>query len=279
MNISEKTALVLGGTRGVGKAISIALAEQGANIITPHYDWPDDTKQCLATLKAICPRHLAVHADLRKPEDVKNLIQKIDEAFGSIDILINNIERGGMPIVHGAYTSEQWDLEFDTTLKAKRWVFTEALPLLKKSAEATVVNISSIAARVGRSGTAGLIFNDGYAAANRAISSLTEAWARMAAPTIRVNELMLGFFKERHAEGTRGWSLLSKDQQEEIKGHTLLGRTGELQEIVQTVLFLLQEATFMTGSTICLDGGYSLGHDHIPPIPKAQDNLNILLSK
>jgi 3-oxoacyl-[acyl-carrier protein] reductase len=278
MQIANKTALVLGGTRGIGKALSIALAEQRANIITPYYDWPDDTKNSIAILDKLCSKHLAVRADLRNPEDVKKLISKSQEAFGTIDILINNIERGGMPIVHGPYTPEQWALEFDTTLKAKWWVFNEALPLLKKSPEAAVVNISSIAGRVGRSGPAGLIFNDGYAAANRAISSLTETWSRMAAPTVRVNELMLGFFKERHAEGTRGWDLLSSPQQEEIKNRTLLKRTGELHEIVKTVFFLIKDATFMTGSCICLDGGYSLGHDSVPAIPTAQDNLGIFTS-
>jgi len=275
MQIAQKTALVLGGTRGIGKALSIALAEQGANLITPYYDWPDDTKQTIAVLDKLCSKHLPIRTDLRDPEAVKNLIRQSKETFGAIDILINNIERGGMPIIHGPYTPEQWALEFDTTVKAKWWVFNEALPLLKKSPEAAVVNISSIAGKVGRSGPAALIFNDGYAAANRAILSLTETLSRMAAPTIRVNELRLGFFKERHAEGTRGWDLLSKKQQEAIKDHTLLGRTGDLQEIIKTVFFLINDATFMTGSCICLDGGYSLGHDGAPVMPSAQDNLEI----
>lgn len=277
MQIADKTALVLGGTRGIGKSISMALAQQGANIITPYYDWPEDTQKAIAILDELAPQHLAVRTDLRNPDEVKSLLQQSQGTFGSIDILINNIERGGMPVVHGPYTPEQWNLECDTTLKAKWWVFNEALPLLKKSPEAVVINISSIAARVGRSGPAGLIFNDGYAAANRAVSSLTETWARLAAPSIRVNELMLGFIKERHAEGTRGWSLLSNDQQEAIKAHTLLGRTGDLQEVVKTVLFLIQEATYMTGATLCLDGGYCLGHDQVPTIPAAQDNLDITI--
>ena len=276
MNITHKTALILGGTRGVGKALSIALAKRGANVITPYYDWPEDTDQTLTTLGQLCEKHLAVRADLREPADVKDLIQKSKDTFGTIDILINNIERGGMPIVHGPYTPEQWAIELDTTLKAKWWVFNEALPLLKKSREAVVINISSIAAKIGRSGPAGLLFNDGYAAANRAISSMTETWARMAAPTIRVNELMLGFCKERHAEGTRGWDLLSIKQQDAITNHTLLKRTGDLHEIVKTVFFLIQDATFMTGSTLCMDGGYSLGHSDVPAMPQAQDNLEIL---
>ena len=117
--------------------------------------------------------------------------------FGKEDILINNIERGGWPVVHGPYTTDQWDLELTTTLKAKRWVFDAALPHLKASGDGLVINISSIAAVSGRSGPAGLLFNDGYAAANRGVGVLTETWARLGAPSIRVNELMLGLIEHR----------------------------------------------------------------------------------
>ena len=95
-------------------------------------------------------------------------------------------------MVHGSYVPQQWDLEMQTTLRAKRWVFDCALPHLKASGDAVVINFSSIAAIVGRSGPAGMIFNEGYAAANRGVSLLTETWARMGAPRVRVNEIMLG---------------------------------------------------------------------------------------
>ena len=185
------------------------------------------------------------------------------------------IERGGMPIVHGPYTPEQWDMEMDTTVKAKWWVFNEALPLLKKAESGVVINISSIAGEVGRAGPAGLIFNDAYSAANRAIASFTRNWARMAAPLIRVNELRLGFFESRHAEGTRGWALLTEFERQAIHDRTLLHRSGTLAEVVKAVLFLIDDATFMTGSTLCLDGGYTLGHDLVPTMPVGRNNLEV----
>jgi 3-oxoacyl-[acyl-carrier protein] reductase len=155
----------------------------------------------------------------------------------------------------------------DTTLKAKWLVFHHALPLLKSAGEGVAVTLSSIAGIVGRSGPAGLIFNDGYAAANRAVSSFTETWAREAAPTVRVNELMLGFFPTRHAEGTRGWQELSAQQQRAVCDHILLHRTGRLEEIVKAVLFLVKDATYMTGSVLRLDGGYVLGGTEATPMP------------
>ena len=115
-------------------------------------------------------------------------------------------------------------------------MFDTALPHLKASGDAVVINFSSIAGIVGRSGPARLIFNDGYAAANRGVSLLTETWARIGAPQVRVNEIMLGFFETRHAEKTRGWGLL--------------------------------DAPFMTGAVLRLDGGYVLGGKESGEMPK-----------
>ena len=267
MEITGKVALVLGGAKGIGKEIGFALARAGAQVILTYFDWPQETAGMKQELAGLAGNHMAVKADLRKPLEVEDLLRQVREKYGRLHILINNIERGGMPVVHGPYTSEQWDLEMETTLKAKRWVFHHALPLLKAAGEGVVVNVSSIAGIVGRSGPAGYIFNDGYAAANRAISSFTETWAREAAPEIRVNELMLGFFETRHAEKTRGWGLLTDEQKEAISAHALLKRTGRLDDIVKAVFFLIRDADFMTASVIRLDGGYVAGGEIIPPMP------------
>jgi 3-oxoacyl-[acyl-carrier protein] reductase len=270
MELNGKIALVLGAAKGIGKAIGFALAAEGANVIFTYHDWPEDAALLRRELEELDGDHLAVQVDLRHPHEVEKLINEIQQRYGTLHILINNIERGGMPIVHGSYdlpvNAKQWDLEMDTTLKAKWWVFHHALPLLKSAGEGVAVTLSSIAGIVGRSGPAGLIFNDGYAAANRAVSSFTETWAREAAPTVRVNELMLGLFPTRHAEGTRGWQELSDQQQQAVCDHTLLQRTGRLEEIVRTVLFLVKDATYMTGSVIRLDGGYVLGGSEATPM-------------
>lgn len=112
-----------------------------------------------------------------------------------------------------------------------------------------------------------MIFNDGYAAANRAISSFTETWAKEAAPTVRVNELMLGFFETRHAEGTKGWENLSDSEKESIYNHTLLQHTGSLDDAIKAVFFLIKDARFMTGSVLRLDGGYVLGGEQVSEMP------------
>ena len=275
MEIKGATALVLGATRGIGRAIALALAREGARLIVPYFDWPEDTRTTIDQLASLPGDHLTVRTDLRDPVQIKELFNLIKQQGGRLNILINNIERGGMPVVHGPYTPEQWDLEMNTTLKAKWWVFQEALPLLKSSGQGAAINISSIAGHIGRAGPAGLIFNDGYSAANRAVSLFTETWARQGAPEVRVNELRLGFIKTRHAEGTRGWELLKEKERRAILDRTLLKRSGDLEEVVKAVIFLIRDATFMTGRAICLDGGYTLGHDPTGPMPQGEDDLEI----
>ena len=271
MKLNGKTALVCGASRHLGRHIARDLAAQGAQLVLPYYDWPN----AISEIKEEFSSHLCLKADLRDEHDVTHLIQETEHHYGRLDLVINNIERGGMPIVHGAYTSGQWDLEMETTLKAKWLIFQKSLDLLRKQ-PSIVINISSIAGIIGRKGVAGLIFNDGYAAANRGISSFTETWAKQEAPTVRVNEIMLGFFDGRHGKSTRGWSLLSEKNRTQLIDETPLQRTGQPNDLIKAIHFLIHDAPFMTGSILRLDGGYSLGGEEIPPMPQGlQENLSI----
>lgn len=272
MELKGKVALVLGAVKGIGREVGLALAEQGVHLGLTRFDWPESAPEMEAAFAKTCEqtgtKHLIVDVDLKDTAAIPAMVDQVAQQFGRLDILINNIERGGWPVVHGAYTQDQWDLEQATTLRAKRWVFEAALPHLKTSGDGAVINFSSIAGIVGRSGAAAPVFNDGYAAANRGISLLTETWARMGAPSVRVNEIMLGFFDTRHAENTRGWGLLSDAQKQALIDHTLLGRTGKSDDVVKAALFILKDAPFMTGSVLRLDGGYVLGGEAMAPMPE-----------
>lgn len=268
MELNGKVALVLGAIKGIGKGIALALANAGAKVVLNYFDWAEELETLKKDIKDTGQDHLILRTNLRKTAAIPRMIEKAVNRFGRLNILINNIERGGWPVVHGPYDQQQWDLEMETTLRAKRWVFDAALPHLKSAGDSIVINFSSIAGIVGRSGPAGLIFNDGYAAANRAVSLLTETWARMGAPEVRVNEIMLGFFKTRHAEKTRGWGVLNQRQKNAILDHTLLNRTGSIEDVVKAVLYMVKDAPFMTGSVIRLDGGYVLGGEAAGKIPK-----------
>lgn len=271
MRLIKKTVIIPGASRPIGRAIARKFASEGANLVLPYFDWPESTATMREEFEARNIPHLALPVDLREPDQVKALIAAVLDTYGALHILINNIERGGMPVVHGSYdldhNKEQWDLEIATSMKAKWLLFRHCLPLLKQAGKAAVVNISSIAGIVGRSGPAGLVFNDGYSAANRAVSSFTETWAREGAPEIRVNELMLGLIKSRHGENTRGWTTLTEEEKDTLRRHILLGRTGTPEEVAEAVFFLAHQAEYMTGSILRMDGGYTLGGDRTGPVP------------
>ena len=268
MKIKNKVALVLGAIKGIGKGIGLALAEEGAKIAFNYFDWEESLPELKQDVVKTGQDHLIIKTDLLEIEKIPELVNKVVDHFGRLDILINNIARGGWPAVHGPYVPEQWDLELATTLRAKRWAFESALPHLKKSGDGVVINLSSIAGIVGRSGPASLVFNEGYASANRGISLLTETWARTGAPEVRVNEIMIGFVETRHGEKTRGWGLLTDDQKAAIMDHTLLVRSGTIEDVVKAVIFIVKDAPFMTGSILRLDGGYVLGGEKVAPMPK-----------
>lgn len=269
--LSEKTVLVPGASRPIGRAIARKFAGHGATLILPVFDWPDSISEMAEEFTEAGFKFFTFPADLRKKEQVMDLRDFISSQTQALDFLINNIERGGMPVVHGSYdlahNMDQWDIEFDTTVKAKWLLFHHLLPLMSKRTGGAVVNLSSIAGMTGRSGPAAVFFNDGYSAANKAIRIFTETWAREAAPFIRVNELMLGLIQSRHGEGTRGWTNLSDQEKRYIKNEILLERTGFPQEVADAVYFLSVEATYITGACLRMDGGFTLGGDSVPPMP------------
>jgi 3-oxoacyl-[acyl-carrier protein] reductase len=267
MKKGKKTALVLGSIMGIGKGIGLALAKKGFNIALNYFDREDLVDELKKDFSKTGSGYIIMKTNLLDTDKIQGLVNTVVERFGRLDVLINNIERGGWPVVHGRYTRDQWDLEVATTLRAKQWVFECSIPHLKASGGGSVINLSSIAGLVGRSGPAGYIFNEGYSAANRGISLLTETWARIGAPEVRVNEVMLGMIETRHGESTRGWGLLTDEQKKAVWDHTLVKRNGNIEDVVKAVLFLIKDAPFITGSILRVDGGYVLGGEAVYPMP------------
>lgn len=158
MQRPQKTVVIPGASRPVGRAIARRFAAESVHLVLPVYDWPEsieEMKEEFSKLKSGC---LIIQCDLRKKDEVARLASLTREHFGTVDYLINNIERGGMPVVHGSYeqphNASQWELEFDTTIKAKWLLYQNFMDLMKNSADGAIVNISSIAAFVGRTGPA-----------------------------------------------------------------------------------------------------------------------------
>ncbi len=271
MSLQGKIILIPGASRPIGRAIARRFGLLGATLVLPVHDWPASISEMEDEFKTANFEYFSSPVDLRLKKEVALLSENIRTRFGGLDFLINNIERGGMPVVHGSYdlshNEAQWDLEFATTIKAKWLLYHFLHPIMRDRAGGAVVNISSIAAVIGRSGPAAQFFSDGYSAANRAIQSFTETWAREAAPNIRVNELMLGLIRYRHGESTRGWENMTDDEKKELHTTIPLQRTGLPEEVAAAVHFLAVEASYMTGTVLRMDGGFILGGNKVPPIP------------
>ena len=109
MIVKDKVALVLGAVKGIGKEIGLELARQGAKLVLTRHDWTDSFASMEKDFADTGAEHIIETLDLRQTGNIKALIKRIKERHGRIDILVNNIERGGWPVVHGEYVRDQWD--------------------------------------------------------------------------------------------------------------------------------------------------------------------------
>ena len=135
MRLKNKVALVLGAIKGIGKGIGLALAKEGINVALTYYDWEEHLLELQQDFTDTGTPHLILSTNLLETDKIRDLIKNVQDHFGRLDILVNNIERGGWPVVHGSYVQKQWDLEMETTLRSKWWVFNAALPYLKATGD------------------------------------------------------------------------------------------------------------------------------------------------
>ena len=133
--LRDRVVLVPGASRPIGRAIAHSFARRGAILVLPTYpDWPESNQEMEREFNRAAYEYVCRSCDLTSSEQTRALLAEVQDRFGVLHYLINNIDRGGMPIVHGTYDSEvnrhQWQLEFDTTLKAKHHLYRHSVDLL-----------------------------------------------------------------------------------------------------------------------------------------------------
>ncbi len=242
-----KVVLVTGGAKRVGAAISRRLHAAGASIAV-HYRASRDEAQALTSeLKAI--RHgsaEAVQANLLQAQDLPKLVQKTIHRFGRLDALVNNASSFyAQPL--SEITNEHWDDLVGTNLKAPLFLAQAAASELRRN-HGAIVNIVDIHAERPMHGH--LL----YSVAKTGLSGLTRALAQELAPFVRVNAVSPGVIL--WPEGGGEWQ--DEESRRKIVAHTLLKREGEPDDIAKAVLFLLQDAPYVTGQIIAVDGGRSI---------------------
>jgi pteridine reductase len=244
--VEGKVVLVTGGAKRVGAAISRRLHAAGAAIAV-HYRFSKDEAQALVSeLNGLRPHSASsIQTDLLLTHNLPHLVQKTVQQFGRLDALINNAS-SFYPSPLGEIADAQWDDLIGTNLKAPLFLAQAVAGELRRN-HGSIVNIVDIHAERPMYGH--LL----YSVAKSGLSGLTRALAQELAPFVRVNAVAPGVIL--WPEGTE-WN--DEERRRNIVAHTLLKREGEPDDIAKAVQFLLQDAPYVTGQIIAVDGGRSI---------------------
>lgn len=244
MNLSNKVALITGGSRGIGKEIALELGRNGVNIVISYVNNMEKATAVIDEIMSYGVKAMAVCADVSVEEDVLHMIKTIEEEFGTIDILVNNagITKDNLII---RMKEEDWDSVMDVNLKGT-FLCTKAVSrIMMKKRYGKIINITSV---VGIMGNAG---QSNYSASKAGVIGFTKSMAKeLASRGIRVNAIAPGFIETDMTE-------VLKD---EIKDTMLkaipLNSFGNPKDIANLVVFLASERSdYITGQIINVDGG------------------------
>jgi 3-oxoacyl-[acyl-carrier protein] reductase len=247
-SLEGKKALVTGASRGIGRAIAIALAEAGADVAVNYAGSEGAAAETAAAIEALGRRSLTVKANVGKPDEFEAMVKEVIEAFGAIDILVNNagITRDNLIM---RMKEEEFDQVIETNLKGVfNGIKAVTRPMMKQRS-GRIINISSVVGAIGNPGQAN------YVAAKAGVIGLTKASAReLASRGITVNCVAPGFIE------TEMTDKLPEEMKEQLSGQIPLARLGQPEDIANVVRFLASGGSaYMTGQTIHVDGGMYMG--------------------
>ncbi len=241
MNLKGKTALVTGGARGIGKAIALKLARQGANIAILDVTLAEDT---VKEIEALGVKAMSVEANVTKLESVEQAIEQVIAALGSLDIAVNNagVTRDNLFL---RMKPEEWDLVLSINLTGAFNVCKAANKQMFKQRAGKIVNIASVVGQMGNIGQAN------YSASKAGLIGLTKTLAReFAARNIQVNAVAPGFIN------TEMTAKLPEDVRQNFIRNIPAGTFGSAENVADAVAFLCSpDADYITGQVLNVDGG------------------------
>jgi NAD(P)-dependent dehydrogenase (short-subunit alcohol dehydrogenase family) len=244
-DLSGKTAIVTGGGRGIGRAIALGLAGAGASVVVAGRTG-DQLDEVVETIGAMGAKALAVPTDLTDGAQIEQLVARTVDAFGRIDILVNNAARSFLRSLLDL-REDGWDKVFDTNVKAVWLLSRAAARRMIEQKGGRIINITTVGAEKAEPGMSA------YGSSKAALKMLTRCMAREWAPLgIQVNAVGPGLTRTAFSEPI--WS--NPDIARHVTSLLPMGRIAEVEEIVPAVLFLASDAaSYMTGHTIYVDGG------------------------
>lgn len=249
MNLDGKVALVTGSSRGVGRAVALGFAQQGAKVVVNFTSNQGAADDVVSEIESLGTAAVAVKADVALKSDVQLLVGEAVDAFGKLDILVNNagFTRPAMMV---KMEEDQWDQVVDIHLKGAFLCSQAAGKLMKEQKSGKIINVTSVAGLVG---TVGQI---NYSAAKGGIISMTKSIAReMARYNVCANVISLGIVATDMTEKIRTDEKLKEIYMNRI----LLKRFAEPQDISPAFCFLASDVSnYITGQLLCVDGGYGM---------------------
>lgn len=244
MELEGKAAIVTGGSLGIGSAIALALAKEGADVAINYRKHDKEANEIVEKIKAAGRQGLAVKADVAKTKDTENMVQTVIEKLGKLDILVCNAGIN-MDSVIWKMTEEQWDTVMSVNLKGYFNYAKAAAPIFKQQGHGKIVNITSI------NGLRGKFGQSNYSASKGGIIALTKTLAReLGRYNVNANAVAPGMI------GTEMMLRLPDEWKQKAQDETVLGRIGSPEDVANVVVFLCSEnAKHITGEIIKVDGG------------------------
>ncbi|WP_010630985.1 3-oxoacyl-[acyl-carrier-protein] reductase [Sporolactobacillus vineae] len=247
MGLKGKAALVTGASRGIGKAIALAFAREGASVVVNYAGNKARAEETAAEIRELGQEALVYQCDVTSEPDVQEMIKTVSKKFGHLDIVVNNagITRDGLLM---RIKEADWDAVLNTNLKGVFLVTKAALRPMMRQRSGKIINIASVVGILGNAGQAN------YSAAKAGVIGLTKTTAReVASRGITVNAVAPGFIiTEMTAE-------LPDQVKEQMKAQIPLQRLGTPEDVASVVRFLASDdSNYMTGQILSVDGGMAM---------------------
>jgi len=245
--LDGKTAVVTGASRGIGRAIALELAKEGANVVVNYSGSEAKAQEVVEEISKIGSKAIAVQANVADNDSVQNLMKTALEEFGSIDILVNNagITRDNLLM---RMKEDEWDDVINTNLKGVFLCTKAVTRQMMKQRAGRIINIASVVGVMGNAGQAN------YTAAKAGVIGLTKTTAReLAARNILVNAVAPGFIETEMTE------VLPEDVKNAMLSQIPLAKFGQAENIAKAVAFLASDdAEYITGQVLHVDGGIAM---------------------